>query len=195
LKSIYIVLTKTDTIVARAIRWFTGATYSHASLSLNHKLCPMYSFARKYVNFPFIGTMVKEEAGAGVYGKFSKVPCCILRIPVSDNQYDEVKKMVDTMWHSHQYRYNYFGLVLNYLGISKQHDKRFFCSEFVYYVLGHNNIIDLGKPPSLVKPQDFLNTSAEIIYEGNLNDLKNPQLSMQNPISAQKSEKTKTKKS
>lgn len=77
--------------------------------------------------------MVKEEVGAGVYGKFSKVPCCILKIPVSDNQYDGVKKMVDTMWQSHQYRYNYFGLVLNYLGISKHHDKRFFCSEFVYY--------------------------------------------------------------
>jgi hypothetical protein len=172
LKNIYVVLTKTDTVVARSIRWFTGATYSHASLSLNDKLCPMYSFARKYVNFPFIGTMVKEEAGAGVYGKFSNVPCCILRIPVTDNQYDGVKKIIDDMWQSRQYSYNYFGLVLNYLGVSRHYNKRFFCSEFVYYVLQQNGIIDLNKPPSLVRPQDFLDIKAEIIYEGNLNNLK-----------------------
>ena len=144
MKYVYIVLTKTDTIVARTIRLVTRDKYSHSSLSLDRALHPMYSFARKYINFPFIGTMVKEEVGAGVYGKFSKVPCCILRIPVSDNQYYGVKKIVDTMWQSHQYRYNYFGLVLNYLGISKHFDKRFFCSEFVYYMLSQNNIIDLG---------------------------------------------------
>ena len=172
MKNIYVVLTKTDTIVARAIRWVTGAKYSHASLSLDDKLRPMYSFARKYVDFPFIGTMVKEEAGAGVYGKFSNVPCCILRIPVTEKQYDGVKEMIEDMWQSRQYSYNYFGLVLNYLGVSRHYNNRFFCSEFVYHVLKQNEIIDLGKPPSLVRPQDFLDIKAEIIYEGNLNDLK-----------------------
>lgn len=174
MKYIYVVLTKTDTIVARAIRWVTGAKYSHASLSLDERLCPMYSFARKYINFPFIGTMVKETAGAGVYGKFSKVPCCILKIPVTDDQYHGVKKIINDMWESHQYRYNYIGLVLNYLGVSKHYNNRFFCSEFVYFVLQQNGIIDLGKPPSLVRPQDLLGIKAEIIYEENLNALKCP---------------------
>lgn len=133
----------------------------------------MYSFARKYVNFPFIGAMVKEEIRAGVYGKFPKVPCCIFRIPVTDSQYEGVKQMVDTMWqNASRYKYNYMGLVFNYFGMSGHRDNRFFCSEFVYHVLKQNGVIDFNKQPSMVRPQDFMSIDGEIIYEGNLNDLR-----------------------
>jgi len=170
---IYVVLTKTDTIVARTIRRLTGAEYSHVSLSLSDDLSPMYSFARKYINFPFYGAMVKEEVGRGVYGKFPKVPCCIFKIPVTKVQYQGVKNQVETMWqNSNIYGYNYIGLVYNYFGKSRHYENRFFCSEFVYHVLNQNGIIDLKKPPSMVRPQDFMNINGEIIYEGNLNDLK-----------------------
>ena len=168
------VLTKTNTIVARTIRLATGAEYSHVSLSLDEGLSPMYSFARKYINFPFYGAMVTEEIGKGVYGKFPIVPCRIYRLPVTDVQYQGVKQMVETMWqNSDHYGYNYIGLIFNYFGRSRHYDNRFFCSEFVYQVLRQNDVIDFNKSPCMVRPQDFMNIDAEIIYEGNLNEFNN----------------------
>ncbi len=172
MNNIYVVLTKTNTIVARSIRKATGATYSHASLAFNDWFSPMYSFARKYVSFPFIGTMVKEEIGTGVYGRYPLVPCCILRISVTQQQFIGVKTMTENMWLSRQYGYNYSGLIFNYIGICRHSNKRFFCSEFVYYVLQQNGVVDSCRLPSQIRPQDLLNIGQEVIYEGNLNDLR-----------------------
>ena len=47
-KKIYIVLTRTNTILSRLIGFIEDDEYTHASISLDRGLSQMYSFGRKY---------------------------------------------------------------------------------------------------------------------------------------------------
>lgn len=48
-KHIYIVLTRTNTLISRIIRLFMNDEYTHAAIALDKELNNMYSFGRKYV--------------------------------------------------------------------------------------------------------------------------------------------------
>ena len=52
MKSIYILLTKSDTWVSRIIKLATDDKYTHASISFEENLQPLYSLSRKFVNMP-----------------------------------------------------------------------------------------------------------------------------------------------
>ena len=45
---LYVVLTRTNTIISRLIHLFTQDEYTHAALALDRELTEMYSFARQY---------------------------------------------------------------------------------------------------------------------------------------------------
>lgn len=169
--NMYIVLTKTNTVFARLIRFYTKNEYSHASLSLDINLDNMYSFSRKYPRNPFIGSFMKEEVNKGVYGMFEEVPCVILEVKVQREQYYKAKKMIQNFnSNKENYKYNYRGIICNMINKPTRNEYRYFCSEFVYHVLKECKIIDLNKPYNFIKPQDLLNIEGNIIYEGNLNE-------------------------
>src|SRR5690554_939767 len=73
MKKIYIVLTRTNTILSRLISIIKNDEYTHASISLNKDLNYMYSFGRKNKYNPFIGRFVKENIDEGVYGWHKKL--------------------------------------------------------------------------------------------------------------------------
>ena len=52
MRKIYIFLTKSDTWVSHLISLVTNDTYTHASISFEPNLQPMYSFSRKFVSLP-----------------------------------------------------------------------------------------------------------------------------------------------
>ncbi len=59
-KKIYIVLTRTNTILSRMIGFIKDDEYTHASISLDRHLSKMYSFGRKYTYNPFVGFLCSE---------------------------------------------------------------------------------------------------------------------------------------
>ena len=52
MKDIYLLLTKSDTFVSKAIYLMTQDSYTHISISFEENLQPMYSCARKYTYSP-----------------------------------------------------------------------------------------------------------------------------------------------
>lgn len=169
MKKIYILLTATGTVFAKTIRLYNHTKYSHASISLDKNCNKMYSFGRTYVNNPFIGSFQEEQKNKNVFGKFSNIPCELLEINVTDEQYEQVKEIIKSMEGK---KYNKLGLLCRLLHIPLERKSKYFCSEFVAYTLKESNIYDFHKPLNFVDPHEFANIPiAKTIYTGNLHSI------------------------
>ncbi len=168
-RKIYIVLTRTKTILSRMIGIIKNDEYTHASISLDRCLDRMYSFGRRYTYNPFLGRFVKENFSEGVYGKHDNLYGLVMEIEVSYEQYRKVENLINEfILNKDLYKYNYMGLINCLLNRESCNDNRFLCSEFVYYILNKSGIIDFNKPSNLVRPQDLLNINGRIAFNGNL---------------------------
>ena len=72
---IYVLLSRTHTVPARLIRFFTREPYSHTSIALDIELREMYSFARKHVYNPFDCGFIDEDIERGVFGMDKNISC------------------------------------------------------------------------------------------------------------------------
>lgn len=166
---LYIVLTRTNTVLSRLIRLFMNDEYTHAAISLDKDLNNMYSFGRKYIYNPFIGRFKREYIDDGFYRLQKEVPCIVLEVKVSKQQYEKAQSVVGGfISNSHLYKYNYKGLFYNLFDVERYEDKRFVCSEFVYYVLNQSGIADFDIPRNLVRPQSLLDIKSNIVFKGDL---------------------------
>ena len=67
MKSIYLLLTKSDTYVSKTIGLATSDKYTHISISFEETLEPLYSFARKYKRTPLPAGIRHEALYSGFY--------------------------------------------------------------------------------------------------------------------------------
>lgn len=167
-KNIYLVFSNTGTILAKCINYYTKDKYVHVSLSLDESFEKMYSFGRIYPRNPFIGGLVEENLKDGVYKNFQNSECIIYRVQVSNEQYILLKKELDLFLKDQKkYKYSLLGLLGVIMNRPIKRSNRYFCSEFVSYLLIKSNIYAPNKIPSLTKPSDLLNINdKEFIYEG-----------------------------
>lgn len=173
-RKIYVVLTKTNTIFARTIRMYTKTGYSHASISLDDDFNTLYSFSRKYTNNPFIGRFRKENIYEGVFGKCDQLPCLILEKEIDLDQYNIIKnKLLEMENSNYEYKYNYLGVFFAIFNKRYNSKDRYYCSEFVYYLLRLSNSLDNMFDNKPIHPMDFLKFDFNLFYEGNLKEFKN----------------------
>lgn len=166
---LYIVLTRTNTVMSRLIQILKNDEYTHAAISFDKNLNQMYSFARKYTFNPFLGRFKKEDIDKGIYKLSPTVPSIIIEIQVSKEQYEEAKEVLEQfISNSDLYKYNYMGLLHNIFKKSVCYDYRFLCSEFVYHILNKSGIIDFNKSRNLVRPVNLLDVEGKIVYKGDL---------------------------
>lgn len=166
---IYIVLTRTTTLLSRLIGFIKNDEYTHASLSLNKNLETMYSFGRKYKYNPFVGRFVRENLNEGLFGLQKNLKGLVFELEVTQEQYIKIQDLLnDFIVHRNYYKYNYFGLIYSLLNLEACREDRFLCSEFVYYLLKECGIANLNKAPNLVRPQDLLNIEGRVVFKGNL---------------------------
>ena len=83
-RHIYIILTRTNTVLSNLISIIKNDEYTHASISLNKNLNTMYSFGRKYTYNPFIGCFVKENLYEGVFGFHNKLKGQVLELNATE---------------------------------------------------------------------------------------------------------------
>lgn len=69
MKDIYLLLTKSDTFISKAIYLMTQDSYTHISISFEENLQPMYSCARKYTYSPIPAGIRNESFEKGFYNK------------------------------------------------------------------------------------------------------------------------------
>lgn len=173
-KHLYLLLTKTTSVFSRAIAFIMGDKYTHAALALDKNLDKMYSFGRKNMFNPFLGGFTEERINYGVYLFSPNVPCVVIELDVTAEQYENVKNDIEHfVQNKEQFKYNYRALYNHIFHTYSRGKSRFACSEFVYYILNKNKILDFNIPIAAVRPQTFLNNlSDKIIYKGNLHKYK-----------------------
>lgn len=169
-QKVYIILTYTGTILSRIIRLFTRAEYAHSSISLDQNLDRMYSFGRINPYFPFWGGFVHENPNWGTFKRFKNTKAIIYSLDVTEEQYKKVEELINCfIENKKEYHFNYLGTFLSALKIKYEKKNKFYCSEFVKYILDEANIET--NLPDIVKPIEFQKIKKkEFIYKGLLRD-------------------------
>lgn len=170
MKSIYILLTESDTYISKIIKLLTNDKYTHASISFDSSLQPLYSFSRKFVNMPLPAGLQNESLTTGFYLKYRYIPCALYELEVEDEIYYRAKKEVEKMMdEAKDYHFNVIGLILCKLNIPFHRNNCYFCSEFVSDVLNKSKALVLPKDTSLMRPNDYTNISQlSCQFEGRL---------------------------
>lgn len=169
-RNVYIVLTQTQTYPARAIHLYTNEPYAHASLAFDDDLAEMYSFARRGIRNPFNAGFIEEDINEGVFGKCRSTTCNIYQLKITEQQYIKLREEIEIFkQNKDDYSYNFLGLLAAAVNIPIKAKQRYFCSQFVAYVLDRSGIHIFNKNYALIKPRDIrLNPRLKSIYRGKL---------------------------
>lgn len=170
--AIYLVLSQSGSILSRILKHVTKAKYNHISISLDENMQHMYSFSRRNAYNPVWGGFMMESPFFGAMRRFRNTTGIIMRIPVSEIQYHDLKNFLTQMYaEKEKYHYNISGLILASLGIVYHPKNKYYCSEFVRDTLEKFQIVDQNFFNPITIPEDFLQLEKiEIIYIGNLRE-------------------------
>ena len=171
MRSIYIVLTMTGTLVSRIVKFYTRKEYGHVSIALDKELERMYSFGRLNPYNTFIGGFVHEYIHSGTFYRFRNTTCEVLRVRVTDEQYAKLEQVILKMEaEKEKYKFNIPGLFAVSINKKISKENHLYCAEFVKLVLKEAGIID--GLPEIIKPENFLVLPHKSIYKGLLRDYR-----------------------
>ena len=168
MKQIYIVLMHTHTCVSEFVRLVTRYRYSHVAIAFDEGCTVLYSFGRRRARSFLDGGMSIERYDGEFFRLFPRTECIIYRVPVTDQQYALAASLVRGMVaRREQYRYDFTGALLRYLGFPVTFHNRFVCSYFVAHILQSAGILQFRKRVCLVTPRVFYALDGfEEIYRG-----------------------------
>ncbi len=174
---IYVLLTKTNTVVSRIIRLFSHSEYGHASISMDSDCREMYSFARKYTRFPLPAGFIRENVETGVLRKQKDAAFALYRVSVSEEMYQRLEARFADMLEHNDYYYDVIGLALFPFPIRLRRKKRYFCSQFVAEILQEIGALEWERLPSSYKPDDFMREgNLKLCCSGVIEQLQNRRL-------------------
>ena len=149
---VYIVLSSGSSLFAKGIKAVTRNEFSHAMISFNSKLDPLYSFGTKaggkglgfVVNNPKDYVFDVEDAKYAVYVMF-------VTDKAKKAMKDALKFFID---NKDKLKYDFHGIADIWVGkTSDQRQGKWFCSRFVMFLI--SNATELSKAPSLWRPGDI----------------------------------------
>lgn len=173
---LYVLFSRSDTWFSSLIYHLSPGEFTHAALALDRDLRYLYSFGRHTPRLPLPAGFVSENVHTGIYGRCGGSACRVYRVPVSEEGYRKVVRILNYMQSlSGYYHYNLFGVALCALRISYKRKARFFCSQFVAEMLSRAEAVELPKPAHMMRPGDLLELpELELIYEGPLRACDQP---------------------
>ena len=170
MKTLYIFLTRSGTLLSNLVYHITGAKYTHVSLAFDEDLNTLYSSTRKngYTMFP--AGPSREYLNRGIFLQRENIPCALYALEVSDEAYARARRRAEHMMnHGHLYQFNTLGLLLCWLRIRWQRRRHYFCSQFVSEVLEKSGSMQLPKHSTLMHPNDYTRLEQlRCVYEGPL---------------------------
>ncbi len=173
MSKIYIVLSQTGTTLSKIIKRFTHDKYNHASISFDPELKTLYSFGRLHPRFVAPGGFVMESPNYGTFKRYKNTRIALYELEVSDEKYDEIRSGVEEMYaHRKDYKYNYKGLLWATFNRRYAKPRRFYCSEFVAYVLSAFKLVEKGFfDTKVIKPMDFVRVpNVRLVRETKMSD-------------------------
>ena len=173
MKTIYILLTRSETLLSKIVHFMTADTYTHASIAFDADLKMLYSSSRKNGHSLFPAGPCTESLYGGYYKRHPQIPCAVYELQVSDETYEKAKLEVkQIMVAADQYHFNIIGLLLCKFNVPYHRKRYYFCSQFVSEVLHRSKAITLPKDTSLMRPSDYM-WLPELLcrFQGYLNEL------------------------
>ena len=173
MKKIYLIMTHTGTTISQLIRRHTGNTYNHISIALHEDLEEMYSFGRLHPYIFFIGGFVIENPRKGTFKRFHKTIAKVLEVPVSDESYAIIETYIRQFISDKKtFGYNFLGVLKARNNVDYQTSyRKFYCSQFVNYLLVCAHVIPEHYFGNVVTPESFCSLeNATVHYEGLLRD-------------------------
>lgn len=173
MKTIYILLTKSDTILSKLVHLVTADAYTHVSVSFDERLETLYSSSRKNGETLFPAGPCTEQLGAGYYRRHAQIPCSLYELRVSEEVYAQAQKEVENIMSREQdYHFNFLGLILCQLNIPFHRKRHFFCSQFVSEILSRSRAVEIPKDTTLMKPSDYTRMpELHFLYQGQVGEL------------------------
>lgn len=144
-KSIYIILSSTQTKFARMIRFLGRQQYSHVSICLDGSFTHVYAFARPQHNAIFLSRLVEESLVRFTLSRKDKIPIAVFKIDVTNEEYEWIKETIHTMLDNPEYKYNLYSVLLFPIMKGFAVKKTFTCVEFVTYLLQHSGYLQSKK--------------------------------------------------
>lgn len=149
---VFIVLMHTGTSIANAIKAFTHDEFSHACISFNSRLDPLYSFGRKKLDAADSGFVINKPK-AEFFTKFHSY-YSVYVMYVNKKAIDLMKQRLEYFIENEDnLKFDNLSMVGCGLGIASEKSKKYFCSRFCMEIIGQG--VELEKVPSLYKPQDM----------------------------------------
>lgn len=156
MKTIYILLTRSTTVLSRTVHLFTRAPYTHVSISFDRQLKTLYSSARKNGRTMFPAGPCRESLYGGYLGRHPDMPCALYELEVPDEVYMAACDVAEAiMKNAARYRFNLIGLIFCQLRIPHDREGYYFCSQLVGEVLVRSEAIRLPTDTSLMRPMDY----------------------------------------
>ena len=170
MRNIYILLTRSGTILSRLIGLTTAEDYTHVSIGLDEDRCHFYSFGRRNPNHPLPAGLIREELADGFFALHPDMPCALYRLSVNRETYAALQRQLEAMMiEADRYHYNLLGLICCLLAIPHSRSNHFFCSQFVGTLLKESGYPSLPRHASLLHPCDFAALpDAELCYSGRI---------------------------
>ena len=173
MKSIYIFLARTQSIVSKTVSFFTDETYTHAAMAFDEDLVFLYSSARKDGLKMFPAGPCREYLNRGFYTRIGKTPCAVYELRVSDEAYYRAKQEISWfMRHEDEFKFNALGIIACKFGIPWERKNKYFCSQFVAEILRRSGCAELPKRDCLMRPSDYMTLpNIEKVFEGDIGEL------------------------
>ncbi len=171
-RKVYVVLSRTKTLLGQAIQKSTTCEYNHCSIALGEDPSVFYSFGRKHPSNPIFAGFVPEGRDFGFFKVFNDSKICVLELNVTEEQYDAVKLRIAFFQENRKrFSFNITGLVLAKLSIPFSRKNSYFCSQFVASVLEYANIHKFSKDIRLVTPTDMIDMlEHNVVYVGGIKE-------------------------
>ncbi|MGX7376200.1 hypothetical protein ACWOFO_03325 [Carnobacterium maltaromaticum] len=173
MKTIYILLTRSNTYISKLIQLVTSNDYTHVSLAFDEELSECFSFGRKNPYFALPAGLIQENLTNCFFNYHKDTPCTLYELKVSESVFMQARREVQQMViEKKQYRYNIIGLVCCKLSILYQREKYYFCSQFVAEILEKSQAVILPKPAELIRPIDCISLiPGNCLFTGKISEL------------------------
>ncbi len=169
MKDVYIVLSRSGTILARAIRAFTKKYYNHTSIAFDLSLEPFYSFGRRNPKHMFPAGFITEGVHSGFFKLHPTTKICVLKTQVSESDFEIIQERLQPFINE-PLKYKYGVFQMPYMMFNKPYTPKteYVCSVFVASLL--RDILPFDRDYTMMYPEDFYQFNFEKIYEGDAGD-------------------------
>lgn len=152
---INIIISKTDTIVGKVVRYVTKSEWNHISVVLDGNYNHIYSYTRKYSWLMFPAYLHYEPIQ-----RLHKI--AIAEIPISDEDFINLKEYLNNLQQKIRF-YNYPQILLVKFNKELPIEGMHICSSFAAEVLSFASEINLEKDILLYTPMDIYDLVSDYI--------------------------------